>query len=258
MSTNVGKFRKLREPIYIGKVLLKNRMMKNGTGMFWDDPTTGGYMNDKYIAFFEALAKGGAGLVVSATSPLQEGPMPGFRIMKDDYIPGYKKLAAAIHKYDCPAFLQLFHLGGMTPLFIKAPAGVAASSIPKSESPRPGFEVAKAMTIPEIREVIKKFAKAAERTKRAGFDGTELNGGCNHLLNSFLSRAWNRRNDEYGCQTLENRARLFVEVIKEIKKVNGKDWPVIALMNAIEVDLKDGITSSSQKCLKQREPTLSS
>ena len=129
------QFSHLSEPIYIGKVRLKNRMMKNGTGLFWDDPTTGGFMNDKYIAFFEALAKGGAGLVVSATSPLQDGPLPGFKISTDEHIPGYRKLADAIHKYDCPAFLQLFHLGGMSPLFFKAPARIAASHIPSEISP---------------------------------------------------------------------------------------------------------------------------
>ena len=244
---NSTKFKNLSKPIYIGKVRLKNRMMKNGTGLFWDDPSTGGFMNDKYIAFFEALAKGGAGLIVSATSPLQVGPLPGFKIISDEYIPGYKKLADAIHKYDCPAFLQLFHLGGMSPLFFKAPAGISASSIPKNESPRPGFEVAREITIPEIHGVVELFAKAAERTKKAGFDGTELNGGCNHLLNSFLSRAWNKRHDEYGCQTMESRARIFIEVIKEMKRLNGKDWPIIALMNAMEVDLKDGITIEESK-----------
>ncbi len=235
-------YRRLFEPVNIGKVRLKNRIMKNGTGLFWDDPSTGGFMNDRYIAFFEVLARGGVGLVVSPTGPLQEGPMPGFRIMSDEYIPGWQKLADAIHKYDIPAFLQVFHLGGMSPMFIKAPPGISASSIPKEESPRPGFEVAREITIPEIHEIVERFAKAAERTKKAGFDGTELNGACNHLLNSFLSRAWNRRHDEYGCDTMENRARMYVEVIEEIKRLNGKDWPVIALMNGLEVDLKDGIT----------------
>ncbi|MGD9216085.1 MAG: hypothetical protein PVJ84_14805, partial [Desulfobacteraceae bacterium] len=66
-------FEKLAEPIYIGKVKLKNRMMKNGTGFFWDDPTTGGFMNDRYIGFFEALAKGGLALASSAVQPMQEG-----------------------------------------------------------------------------------------------------------------------------------------------------------------------------------------
>jgi 2,4-dienoyl-CoA reductase-like NADH-dependent reductase (Old Yellow Enzyme family) len=80
------QFEKLAKPIFIGKVRLRNRMMKNGTGFLWDDPTTGGFMTDRYIAYFEALAKGGLALASSAVQPLQEGPMPGFRILGDEYI----------------------------------------------------------------------------------------------------------------------------------------------------------------------------
>jgi 2,4-dienoyl-CoA reductase (NADPH2) len=245
--SNISKFKNLAEPIYIGKARLKNRMMKNGTGFFWDDPSTGGFMNDRYIAFFEALAKGGLALASSAVQPMQEGPMPGFRILDDKYILGWAKWADAVHKYDCLAFHQLFHLGGMSPLFAKAPAGVAASSIPKELSPRPHFEVAREITIAEIEDVVELFASSAERLKKAGLDGTEINGACNHLINSFLSRAWNKRQDEYGPQTMENRTRLFVQIIQEIKRRNGSDWPIIALFNGMEPDLTDGITIEESK-----------
>jgi len=244
------KYKYLAEPIYIGKVRLKNRMMKNGTGFFWDDPSKRSVMDDKYIAFFEALAKGGAALVSSAVGPLirdLEAPMPGYRIRSDEFIPGWKKWADAIHKYDCLAFHQLFHLGPMVPLFGEAPPGVSASSIPKEESPVPRFHVPRSLTIPELEDIINLFAEGAERMKKAGLDGTELNGACNHLLNNFLSRAWNRRTDEYGPQSMENRARLYINIIKEIKRRNGKDWPIIALMNAMEVNLKDGITIEEAK-----------
>lgn len=245
------KFEKLAEPIYIGNVRLRNRMMKNGTGFFWDDPSTGGFMNERYIAYFEALAKGGLALASSAVQPMEKGPMPGFRILGDEYIPGWAKWADAIHKYDCLAFHQLFHLGGMSPLFAKAPAGVAASSIPKELSPRPHFEVAREITIAEVQDVVELFASSAERMKKAGLDGTELNGACNHLINSFLSRAWNKRQDEYGPQTMENRTRLFVQIIQEIKRRNGADWPIIALFNGMEPDLEDGITIEESKQFAQ-------
>ena len=244
------KFEYLAEPIYIGKVRLKNRMMKNGTGFFWDDPSTKSHIDDKYIAFFEAMAKGGAGFVSSAVGPLirdLDAPMPGYRIRSDEFIPGWRKLADAVHKYDCPLFHQLFHLGPMVPLFGEAPPGVSASSIPKEQSPVPRFHVPREITIPELEDIVDLFAEGAERMKKAGLDGTELNGACNHLLNNFLSRAWNKRTDEYGPQSMENRTRLYVNIIKEIKRRNGKDWPVIALMNAMEVDLKDGITIEEAK-----------
>jgi 2,4-dienoyl-CoA reductase (NADPH2) len=234
-------FQHLAEPIQIGKLRLKNRMIKNGNSFFWEDPADGGFMNDKYIGFFEALAKGGVALASTTTSPLQDGPLPGFKTHSDEFIPGWQKFTDTLHRHDCLAFHQLFHLGGMSPLFFKAPPGVASSSIPKEVSPRPLFEVAREMTIPEIDDVVERFASSAERLKRAGFDGTEINGACNHLLNSFLSRAWNKRTDEYGPQSLENRLRIYVQVIKAIKAACGDDWPIIALMNGMEPSLEEGL-----------------
>ena len=238
-----ARFEHLARPIDIGSVRLKNRMMKNATGFFWDDPATGGFMNDTYIAYYEQLARGGLALASTALQPMQHPwPGPGFRVFGDEYLDGWRRWADAVHRHDCLAFFQLFHLGGMSPLFGKAPPGVAASSIPKEVSPRPHFEVPRTMSVPEIHDVVDLFAQAAERMRRAGLDGTELNGACNHLLNSFLSRAWNMREDEYGPQTIENRTRLFVQIIREIKRRNGSDWPVIALFNGMEPDLEDGIT----------------
>jgi 2,4-dienoyl-CoA reductase (NADPH2) len=69
-----------------------------------------------------------------------------------------------------------------------------------------------------------------------------LNGATNHLLNSFLSRAWNRRRDAYGCGSLEDRARIVVEILQEVKRRNGRDFVVISLINGVEPGLKNGIT----------------
>ena len=236
------RFEHLAQPIDIGGVRLKNRMMKNGTGYFWDDPSTGGFMTDQYVDYFEELAKGGLALVSTAVAPLQRGPMPGFRILGEEYVPGWQRWADAVHRHDCLAFHQLFHLGGMSPLFAVAPAGVSASSLPREASPRPHFEVAREITAAELDDVVDLFAEAAERMARSGLDGTEINGACNHLLNSFLSRAWNKREDDYGPQTIENRTRLYVRIIREIKRRNGPEWPIIALFNGMEPDLRDGIT----------------
>jgi len=173
--------------------------------------------------------------------------MPGFGVQSDEYIPGWKRWADAIHKHDCFAFHQLFQLGPVVPFFGFAPPGLSSSAIPLEESPIPRYPVSRELTIPELEEMVDLFATAAERMKKAGLDGTEINGAHNHLLNSFLSRAWNRRADEYGAQTIENRTRLFVNIIREIKRRNGKDWPVIALYNGMEVGLKNGITVEESK-----------
>ena len=98
------------------------------------------------------------------------------------------------------------------------------------------------MTVPEIGEIRDMFVAASERARKAGFDGIELNFATCHLGNSFLSRAWNRRQDDYGCQSLENRARFALETKEAIKKKVGQDVPVGILINGAEYGVKDGLT----------------
>ena len=79
--------------------------------------------------------------------------------------------------------------------------------------------------------------RAPCRLQQAGWDGIEINAAADHLFHGFLSRFWNKRDDKYGPQSMENRTRFIVDVIKEIKKRCGQDFPVQILMNAIEVGL---------------------
>jgi 2,4-dienoyl-CoA reductase (NADPH2) len=116
---------------------------------------------------------------------------------------------------------------------------ISASALTKAELPKPQYEEPRALTVPEIAKIVDKFGTAAFRCQQVGYDGIELNGATTHLLNSFLSRAWNKRHDEYGCDTLENRARIVVEIIREIKKRTS--LAVTALFNGAEFGLKDGI-----------------
>jgi 2,4-dienoyl-CoA reductase (NADPH2) len=98
------------------------------------------------------------------------------------------------------------------------------------------------LAVPEIKDIVDNLASAAESARKAGFDGMEINAATCHLGNSFLSRAWNRRQDEYGCQSLENRARFVIEVKDEIKKRLGPTVPVGILINGAEFGIKDGLT----------------
>ena len=89
-------------------------------------------------------------------------------------------------------------------------------------------------TIPEIQEVVDKFARNAVWAREAGFDGVEINSSCSHLFHTFLSPFWNKRQDAYGCTSIENRTRFLTETIREIKKRAGADFPVTCLINGIE------------------------
>src|SRR5690606_24984149 len=84
------------------------------------------------------------------------------------------------------------------------------------------------------------FAAAADRAKRAGFDGAEIHGGHGYLLSSFLSPKTNKRTDEYGG-SLENRARFLLEVLRAVRAAVGPDFPVWCKLDSREVGKKDGL-----------------
>ena len=227
---------------------VKNRILKTGStiGFF---PWEGGNIQQKVIDIYETLAKGGVGLVTVGAAPLGVPPGMGYKMDDDKYLPGMTKLAESIRKYGCPAFLQMFHLGPMLPPFLLASGqqSLAASSLDKSELPLPNLAVPKELSISEIEKIVQEFGDHAERAKKAGFQGIELNAACNHLLNSFLSRAWNKRQDIYGIGSLESRAKIVVEIMQEIKGRNGLDFAIIALINGAEPGLEQGITSEESQ-----------
>ena len=90
------------------------------------------------------------------------------------------------------------------------------------------------MTTAEIEDQIDLWASAAERAYKAGFDAVEINHGTCHQGNTFLSRVWNRRDDEYGPQSLENRTRFLRDIIAETKRRCGPGFAVHALINVAE------------------------
>ena len=240
--TSSTKFRKLLEPGRIGSLSIKNRILKTGSspGFYpWED----GYIQQEAIDIYEALAKGGAGIVTIGAAPLGVPPGRGYALDDDKYLPRLTKLADIVQKY-CPILLQTFHLGPMLPPFL-ADSGLeplAASSLTKSELPLPHLHPCRELTVAEIEGIVEAFGDQVNRVKRAGFQGVELNAGCNHLLNSFLSRAWNKRQDAYGVGSLESRAKIVVDIIKEVKRLNGQDFAIIALINGAEPGLDNGIT----------------
>jgi 2,4-dienoyl-CoA reductase (NADPH2) len=237
------RFRQLLAPGYIGSLRTKNHILKTGStlGFYpWED----GHIQQPIIDSYEVLAKGGAGLVTVGAAPLGVPPGRGYKMDDDKYLPSMTRLAEAIRKHDCPAFVQMFHLGPMLPPHLVGLGAqpLAASPMTKSELPLPNFSPTRELSIAEIEEIVRQFGDQAERAKKAGFQGIELNAGCNHLLNSFLSRAWNKRQDAYGVGNMESRAKIVVDIIKEVKRLNGKDFAIIALINGAEPGLDNGLT----------------
>jgi 2,4-dienoyl-CoA reductase (NADPH2) len=251
MSAN-NKYKKLFEPYQIGNVKTRNRLIKTGASMlYWHDDET--HMNYDTLAFYEAIARGGVGLLI-VESPILDYPLGGrwrerYRMDNDRYIKGMSELVSVIHKQGCPTFMQMCHDGPwQSPLFPNNPATFSGKPIGASpvNLDQPGDfhrDVPRQLKISEIESLVDKIAAVAVRAQKAGFDGIDINSGSSHLFHNFLSPFWNRRKDAYGG-TQEKRAKFLVDTIKEIKKRAGKDFPVCICMNGIEVGQAIGVPNS--------------
>jgi 2,4-dienoyl-CoA reductase (NADPH2) len=244
-----SEFEKLLEPGRIGSVRTRNRIVKTGAGTFmWHEDET--RMNAAVLAFYESLARGGVGLLI-VESPVIDYPAgmrwrARYRIDDDKYIKGLSELAAVIHKYGCPTFMQMNHDGPwQSSLFpdpdppFKGPP-IAASPVVVKAANDFHNEMPRGLSIPEIETIIDKFASAAVRAQKAGFDGVDINAASSHLLHNFLSPFFNRRTDIYGGSE-GNRARFVTSIVKEIKKRLSPDFPVSVCINAREFGRLAGI-----------------
>jgi len=252
MASN-SRFEKILEPYHIGAVKTRNRIIKTASGMLmWHEDDLG--VNEKVKAYYESIARGGVGLLIveSATIDYPYGRRwkERYRIDDDKYIKGLSELTEIIHRYGCPAFIQLVHEGPWQtklpfmsePLFEGGPIGASPISLNNpndfhGEVPRP-------LTISEIEELVDKFANAAVRCAKAGFNGVDINAASTHLLHNFLSPFWNRREDIYGGSP-ENRTRFVGQIIREIKKRLGQDFPVEVIINGMEIGQAVGIDNNA-------------
>lgn len=218
-------------------------MFKTGAGsaMMVDN---GGYVTEVGKQYYWSFAKGGIGCVCvecpNIDNPLGHRMPDDFRVDDDKFIPSFTELVNGIHKYGAKAILQLYHAG---PWHLREFSGLTPVAASPHGEPELKFREesgeCEELSVEKIEIVTEKFISASQRAQKAGFDGVEINCACAHLLATFLSRYWNYRHDEYGCDSIENRARFVVNIIKGIKKVCGEDFPIIPLMNGTEHNMGD-------------------
>ena len=150
-------------------------------------------------------------------------------------LPLERTIVDRIHKHGCPAFLQFGDADNLVPL--PGYKSRAASAVNYPTKLDMNNILPREMTLDEIREEQNTFVSAVVRAQRAGYDGVEINAACSHVFSTFLSRFWNKRKDEYGPQNMENRARMVVEMIQQIKHRCGSDFAVTVLMNGFEINV---------------------
>ena len=231
---------KLFEKGKIGNVEIKNRLVMTpmGTNLAELDGTVGPGM----LAYFEERAKGGCGLIMPEICRVNDvhgaGMLRQISATKDLHIPGLAKLASTVHKYGAKIFIQLHHPGreGSSDLIGGQPCVSASDRMCKVS-----MQKTRPLTIDEIHELVGQFGDAALRCKKAGIDGIELHCAHGYLLQQFLSPYTNFRTDEYGG-SFENRMRIVLEIIEDIRKKCGPDYPLGCRVSVVELLDKIGVT----------------
>ncbi len=241
------QFQKLFEPGRIGSMEIKNRLVMPpmGTSLALKDGT----VTDRQIDYYEERAKGGPGLVIvelaCVDAPVGKAMVKQVAIDDDRFIPGLSRLAEAIKRNGARAAIQIHHAGRQTSARWTGHQLVAPSPIAMS-----GGEQPRELTLEEIATLVARFGEAAERAKRAGFDGVEIHGAHCYLICQFLSPLSNHRQDAYGG-SIENRARFLLEIIRAIRKRVGKDYPVWCRLSAMEIGAEGGITLEDTQVVAQ-------
>lgn len=211
-------YNKIFEKGNIGKLELNNRLVMAPMGSHH------GKVDEDTIAYYGARAHGGFGLIITeftCVDKVGKAQPDQLMIDSDEYIPEFKKLTDRIHEEGGKTFLQLQHSGRQATHFVTGMQPVAPSPIPCPMI----REMPRELTVEEIYEIIEKFGDGAVRAKKAGYDGVEISGGHGYLVAQFLSSYSNKRSDEFGGD-ITRRVKFAVEIIKNVKKKCGEDFPV--------------------------------
>jgi 2,4-dienoyl-CoA reductase (NADPH2) len=232
MKPGEKKYPHIFQPGKIGKMEVKNRIKyaSTETNFNYGD----GFAADKEVAYMEAQARGGAGIVTTQgayTDPRGEGQgyvgMMG--IWDDKFLPGLKRIADVIHKHDAKAILQLMHCGRVGGINLEYTVG---PSQVKQKIPR--FREPVEMTKEQIEIAIQEHVQGARRCVEAGYDGVEISGIVGYLISNFVSSYTNQRTDEYGG-SIEGRAKFMTDIVSGIRKEVGPDYPIIIRLCADEL-----------------------
>jgi 2,4-dienoyl-CoA reductase-like NADH-dependent reductase (Old Yellow Enzyme family)/thioredoxin reductase len=247
------KLNKLFEPGKIGTMEVKNRIAFAPVGHgFTFGTKPDGFLTDRLLAFYEARARGGVGLIQLTVASLGRPYAsqlifgPGvLGMMTDDHIAGCRRFVQSIHSHGTKISFSLGHQGAVLASLIQRkppleyPELMRVITATGTLDPQTGFWTHSA-TPDDMDGLLEAFAQAAKRGKASGFDAARIHCGHGYLLHQFLSPRTNQRTDEYGG-SIEKRARFPCDVVRRVRKELGPDFPIIVRMNGDDY-IEGGIT----------------
>lgn len=242
---------KLFEPIRIGKLELKNRIVM--PAMCSKLGTEFGAVSDRLIDYYVERAKGGVSLIIIENTCIDwpAGKAGTSPIRADDwkFVQGLHDLAEAVHPYGTKIATQLHHTGRQNSVMVSTEGQqlVAPSAIPCLPS---GGDMPRALTMEEIEELVGKYVQGAIITRAAGFDALEIHGAHGYLITQFMSPYTNKRTDEYGGD-FEGRMKFPLKIVEGIRAAVGPDFPIIFRLSADEY-IEGGLTLEDNKLIAQK------
>lgn len=228
-------------PFNIGPVTLRNRVIRSAA---FENMAYGNSPSEDLYNYHVAVARGGVGMTTLAYASVDRSGLSfdGQLWMREEIVPGLRRITDAVHAEGAKCSIQLGHCGNMTHRATCGCTPVGASSGFNLYSPTFVRGLKKA----EIDALVEDFGHAVELAREAGFDCVEIHSGHGYLISQFLSPYTNHRKDEYGG-SLENRMRLMQRVIRRVMEAAGNDMGVIVKMN-----MHDGFRRGMQEteCLE--------
>jgi 2,4-dienoyl-CoA reductase-like NADH-dependent reductase (Old Yellow Enzyme family) len=218
---------KLFEKTTIRGLVIPNRFVRSAT---WEGMANGdGSCTPELTDYMVQLARGGVGLIITGHTYVSAEGQAGPRqlaVYRDDFTAGLADMVSAVHKAGGKIVMQLAHAGCQAVRGLTGQEALGPSVMTDKEGP-----INREMTLEDIGKVVESFGNGAVRAEKAGFDGVQIHGAHGYLLSQFVSPFFNKRKDDYGG-TVENRARIILEILRTIKARVRADFPVMIKMNS--------------------------
>lgn len=230
-------FPHLFTPGKIGSLTLKNRIMKapQSSGMSNMDGT----VSERLVRYYRQQAAGGAGMIIVEYAYVDDIGAKSAHchlgISNNEHIPGLAWLAENIREQGAVPAIQIEHCGRQKFLGTQPICAPSAIPWPKLWDQYGVQAVPHVLTIEEIQDIVHAFGDAALRAKQAGFELVEIHGAHGYLLTNFFSPTTNHRTDLYGG-SLENRMRIYVEIVRDVRKKVGPDFPVTIRLSGTDYE----------------------
>ncbi|MFC1905571.1 NADH oxidase, partial [Chloroflexota bacterium] len=235
------QIKKMFEPLKIGGIEVRNRTRMPALSMGYCD---NGFVTDALVKFYRERAKGGVGLIGLAGSASRlVQPSPHAELWDDKFIPGLKKMNQVVHDNGARMYLQIgtgyaWEFKPDEPLIIPTPSGVDPIpegrflpfrlGAPSREAPRVAIDKN------QITSMVGGWGDSARRAREADFDGFEIMLAAGYMLCPWISPLTNKRTDKYGG-SLENRMRIVLEIIEDIKKKAGPDFTIMCKISTSDL-----------------------